>query len=165
VKCAPWSNKKDFFLIGDAAHAIVPFFGQGMNCGFEDCSVLDSLIGKHQDDWTKILPEYEALRKPDGDAIADLAVNNFYEMSSKVADPRFLLQKKIEARFSNKYPEKWIPAYSLVTFSPNLRYSYALEQGLKQDQLMQHIMDMPNIEQLWDSDVVEQKILSLLSTI
>lgn len=165
VKCAPWSNKKDFFLIGDAAHAIVPFFGQGMNCGFEDCSVLDSLIEKHQDDWSKILPEYESLRKPDGDAIADLAVNNFYEMSSKVADPRFLLQKKIEARFSSKYPEKWIPAYSLVTFSPNLRYSYALEQGLKQDQLMQHIMDMPNIEQLWDSDVVEQKILSLLSTI
>jgi kynurenine 3-monooxygenase len=103
------------------------------------------------------------LRKPDGDAIADLAVNNFYEMSDKVNDPKFLLQKKIEANFSSKHPDKWIPAYSLVTFSPHLRYSYALEQGQKQDLLMQQIMQMPDIENNWNSDAVEQKILSLLS--
>jgi len=163
VKCSPWSNKENFFLIGDAAHAIVPFFGQGMNCGFEDCSVLNSLIDKHNHNWKAILPEYEMLRKPDGDAIADLAVNNFYEMSDKVNDPKFLLQKKIEANFSSKHPDKWIPAYSLVTFSPHLRYSYALEQGQKQDVLMQQIMQMPDIENNWNSDAVEQKILSLLS--
>jgi hypothetical protein len=158
VKCAPWSNKKDFFLIGDAAHAIVPFFGQGMNCGFEDCSVLDSLIEKHDHNWSEILPEYETLRKPDGDAIADLAVNNFYEMSDRVNDPSFLLQKKIEANFSSKYPEKWVPAYSLVTFSPHLRYSYALSQGKKQDELMREILQSPDIEHLWNTEMVEQKM-------
>jgi len=163
VKCAPWSNKKDFFLIGDAAHAIVPFFGQGMNCGFEDCSVLDSLIEKHDHNWSEILPEYETLRKPDGDAIADLAVNNFYEMSDRVNDSSFLLQKKIEANFSSKYPEKWVPAYSLVTFSPHLRYSYALSQGKKQDELMREILQIPDIEHLWNTEMVEQKILSLLT--
>ncbi len=121
VKCFPWIRNDKFALIGDAAHAIVPFFGQGMNCGFEDCSVLNSLIEKHNDNWSEILPEYQSLRKPDGDAIADLALNNFIEMRDKVADPQFLLQKKIEAAFSKKYPDKWIPLYSLVTFSPEIR--------------------------------------------
>ncbi|MGB5006262.1 MAG: NAD(P)/FAD-dependent oxidoreductase, partial [Ferruginibacter sp.] len=77
VKCFPWIREDKFALIGDAAHAMVPFFGQGMNCGFEDCSVLNSLIGKHDENWTKILAEYQQLRKPDGDAICDLALNNF----------------------------------------------------------------------------------------
>jgi len=162
VKCSPWTNNKNFFLIGDAAHAIVPFFGQGMNCGFEDCSVLNSLIEKHENKWENILPEYEKLRKADGDAIADLAVNNFYEMSARVAEPQFLLQKKIEAHFSAKYSEKWIPAYSLVTFSPHLRYSYALEQGQKQEKIMQEIMQISDIENLWNSDFVEQQILAKL---
>src|SRR5207244_12187455 len=76
VKCFPWIREDKFALIGDAAHAIVPFFGQGMNCGFEDCSVLNSLIDKYSDDWKIILSEYQQLRKPDGDAIADLALNN-----------------------------------------------------------------------------------------
>ena len=100
---------------------------------------------------------------PDGDAIADLAVNNFYEMSDRVNDPSFLLQKKIEANFSSKYPEKWVPAYSLVTFSPHLRYSYALSQGKKQDELMREILQIPDIEHLWNTEMVEQKILSLLT--
>ncbi|MBL7742423.1 MAG: FAD-dependent monooxygenase, partial [Chitinophagaceae bacterium] len=117
VKCYPWVREDKFALIGDAAHAIVPFFGQGMNCGFEDCSVLNGLMDKHGDDWETILDQYQQLRKPDGDAIAELALNNFIEMRDKVADPKFLLQKKIEARLHDKYPMKWIPAYSQVTFS------------------------------------------------
>src|SRR3989337_531358 len=96
VKCFPWIRNDKFALIGDAAHAIVPFFGQGMNCGFEDCSVLNGLISKHDDNWFAILEEYQYLRKADSDAIAEMALNNFIEMRDKVADPHFLLQKKIE---------------------------------------------------------------------
>jgi len=163
VKCFPWIREDIFALIGDAAHAIVPFFGQGMNCGFEDCAVLNELMEKYEDQWDQILPAYQALRKPDGDAIADLALNNFIEMRDKVADPIFLLQKKIEAHFSNKYPEKWTPAYSLVTFSKNVRYSEALSRGLYQQGIMDEIMALPDIEQQWNSTEIENKILEKIS--
>jgi kynurenine 3-monooxygenase len=159
VKCFPWIRKDKFALIGDAAHAIVPFFGQGMNCGFEDCAVLNSLIEKHNDNWAEILPEYQSLRKPDGDAIADLALNNFIEMRDKVADPKFLLQKKIEAAFSKKYPDKWAPLYSQVTFSPQIRYSEALVNGQKQEAIMQQIMALPDIENCWQDEKIEELIL------
>lgn len=162
VKCFPWIRNGQFALIGDAAHAIVPFFGQGMNCGFEDCSVLNSLIDKHHHNWPEILEEYQTLRKPDGDAIAELALNNFVEMRDKVADQQFLLQKKIEASFSAKHPDKWVPAYSLVTFSPEVRYSEALKRGLHQQKLMDEVMQMDDINELWDSELVENKILKLI---
>lgn len=162
VKCFPWVREGKFALIGDAAHAIVPFFGQGMNCGFEDCSVLNSLIEKHNDNWQAILPEYQLLRKPDADAIADLALNNFVEMRDKVADPKFLLQKKIEAAFSKKYPDRWIPAYAQVTFSPHIRYSEALVNGKKQEDIMQRIMSLAGIETKWQDEEVEKLILEKL---
>lgn len=162
VKCSPWTRDDHFCLIGDAAHAIVPFFGQGMNAGFEDCSVLNSLIDK-SDNWTAILKEFEQSRKPDADAIADLAVNNFIEMREKTADPQFLLQKKIEARLHEKYPDKWIPAYSQVTFSPHIRYSDALKNSQKQDAIMQQVMQKPDIEAKWDDPALEREILAMLS--
>ena len=156
VKCAPWIRDDHFALIGDAAHAIVPFYGQGMNCGFEDCSVLNNLIDKHAADWSAILQEYQQLRKPDADAIADLAINNFIEMRDKVADPKFLLQKKIEAAFSKKHPDKWIPLYSQVTFSPQIRYSDALVNGQKQEAIMQQVMAIPDIENKWQDEEIEK---------
>ena len=162
VKCFPWIRKDKFCLIGDAAHAIVPFFGQGMNAGFEDCSVLNSLIEKHQDDWNTVLKEFQQLRKPDADAIADLAVNNFTEMREKTADPKFLLQKKIEAKLHEHHPDKWIPAYSQVTFSPNIRYSDALRNSQKQESIMQQIMQQPGIEENWNSEEIEKLILQKL---
>ncbi|MGZ4099205.1 MAG: FAD-dependent oxidoreductase [Bacteroidia bacterium] len=163
VKCFPWTFDNKIALIGDAAHAIVPFYGQGMNCGFEDCVVLDELIEKHKENWDKIMPEYQELRKPDADAIADLAVANFIEMRDKTADPKFLLQKKIEARFSQKYPDKWTPLYSMVTYSPNIRYSTAMKEGSKQQTIMDKVMEMPGIADKWDSEEVEKKILSMLT--
>ncbi|MFL5754643.1 MAG: FAD-dependent oxidoreductase [Bacteroidia bacterium] len=162
VKCWPWTFDNKIGLIGDAAHAIVPFFGQGMNCGFEDCVVLNELIDKYKEDWSKIFPEYQSLRKPDGDAIADLAVANFVEMRDKTADPKFLLQKKIEARFSAKYPDKWIPLYSMVTYSPHIRYSTALKEGQRQEAIMQKVMALPDIEKKWDSEEVEKMMLTQL---
>jgi kynurenine 3-monooxygenase len=159
VKCWPWTFDDSIALIGDAAHAIVPFYGQGMNCGFEDCVVLDALIDEHAENWEAIFREYQFLRKPDADAIADLAIANFAEMRDKTADPRFLLQKKIEARFSEKHPDKWIPLYSMVTYSPHIRYSTALREGLRQEAIMQEVMQLPEIEARWDSVEVEQEIL------
>jgi kynurenine 3-monooxygenase len=152
VKCFPWIRSDKFALIGDAAHAIVPFFGQGMNCGFEDCRVLDELIDQFGDDWQKVFTEYQTSRKPDADAIADLAVNNFTEMRDRTADPKFLLQKKIEARLHEKYPDKWIPAYSQVTFSPHIRYSEALKRGQKQEAIMQEVMQLAGIEEKWNQE-------------
>jgi kynurenine 3-monooxygenase len=162
VKCFPWIREDKFALIGDAAHAIVPFFGQGMNCGFEDCLVLNSLIAKHNENWNKILDEYQTLRKPDGDAIAELALNNFVEMRDKVGDPKFLLQKKIEAAFSKKYPDKWTPAYSQVTFSPQIRYSDALKNSIRQQAIMDVVMQIEGIDQKWQEGFVEEKMLALV---
>lgn len=159
VKCFPWVFDNKIALIGDAAHAIVPFYGQGMNCGFEDCVVLNQLLEEHGEDWDKILTNYQTLRKPDGDAIADLAIANFIEMRDKTADPKFLLQKKIEARFSEKHPDKWIPLYSMVTYSPHIRYSTALKEGAKQQAIMDKIMDRVDVKDKWDSDEIEQEIL------
>jgi kynurenine 3-monooxygenase len=162
VKCSPWTFDDRIALIGDAAHAIVPFYGQGMNCGFEDCVVLDGLIEKHNHSWPRIFAEYRKLRKPDADSIADLAVANFVEMRDKTADPKFLLQKKIEALFSARHPDKWIPLYSMVTYSPHIRYSQALAAGERQQAIMDQVMATRDIEKIWDSDEVEKQILDLL---
>jgi len=162
VKCYPWIRDDKFTLIGDAAHAVVPFFGQGMNCGFEDCRILDELMEANENNWHNILEAFQQTRKPDADAIADLAIENFIEMRAKTADPKFLLQKKIEVRLHEKYPNQWIPAYAQVTFSPNIRYSDALKRGQIQEKIMQQIMQIPNIEAIWDSNEVEEKILSLI---
>lgn len=162
VKCFPWTREDKFALIGDAAHAIVPFFGQGMNCGFEDCRILNELIDKHSNNWKLILEDYQQLRKPDADAIAELALNNFIEMRDKVGDPKFLLQKKIEAAFSKKHPDKWIPAYTQVTFSPQIRYSDALKNSIKQEAIMQQVISLPDIENIWQGEQVEKMMLEKL---
>lgn len=158
MRSYPWHHGKTA-LIGDSAHATVPFYGQGMNGGFEDCTVLANLMEKHDGDWDKIFPEYSRTRKPDGDALQDLSLDNYYVMRDYVADPRFLLQKKIEAKFSSLYPEKWMPLYSMVTFS-DIRYSDAYNNGKRQDKIMKDVMaSTKNIEENWDSDEVMAKIL------
>jgi kynurenine 3-monooxygenase len=159
VRCYPWAHGKTA-LMGDAAHATVPFYGQGMNAGFEDCTVLNNLMHKHNHDWEAIFAEYSKERKPDGDALQDLSLENYYVMRDFVADPAFLLRKKIEAKFSELYPDKWLPLYSQVTFS-NIRYSVAYNQGKVQSEIMDQVMETPGIEQKWDSKEVMDKILSL----
>ena len=162
MKCYPWTYWDKVALVGDSAHAVVPFYGQGMNAGFEDIYCLNKIIKTLGDDWEAIFSAYQKERKPNADAIAELSYRNFMEMSSKTADPNFLLQKKIEKRFAQKYPEKWIPAYSRVTFS-NRPYAEALAVGDAQEELMQQVMQLPNIDVIWDSEQVEKKILSLLA--
>lgn len=157
MRSYPWHDGKTA-LMGDAAHATVPFYGQGMNGGFEDCTVLWELMQKHNEDWDKVFEEYSIVRKPDGDALQDLSLHNYFVMRDYVADPTFLLQKKIEAKFSNLYPTKWLPLYSMVTFS-SYRYSEALENGKRQDKIMKKVMELDNIEEKWDSQEVMDLIL------
>jgi kynurenine 3-monooxygenase len=161
VKCFPWHYSDKLCLIGDAAHAVVPFYGQGMNCGFEDCTVLDSLL-KSNDNWETIFSEFDKLRKPNSDAIADMAVDNFIEMRDKVGDKKFLLRKKIEAWFSDKHPGKWIPQYTMVTFSPDIPYADAQKGGRQHDAIMNRVMEIPGIEEKWNSKEVEELILQSL---
>ena len=160
VRCYPWTAGK-VALMGDAAHATVPLYGQGMNAGFEDCTVLSDLMKKHNENWAAIFDEYSETRKPDGDALQDLSLYNYHVMRDYVADPDFLLRKKIEAKFSTLYPEKWMPLYSQVTFS-SIRYSDAIKRGKFQDQIMDQIMADEKIHDNWDSPVVIDKILELL---
>ena len=162
VKCFPWTFQDKVMLIGDAAHAIVPFYGQGMNCCFEDCFVFDELLQSHDGSWSELMRMYENSRKPNADAIAELALRNFIEMRDKVSDPTFLLQKKIEARFTELHPGKWMPLYSMVTFS-HTPYSEALRIGDRQEDIMQHVMKSIEIENQWDSKEVEMYMLEQLN--
>lgn len=161
MKCYPWTFEDKVALIGDASHAIVPFYGHGMNSGFEDITVLNEMMNKYGDDWETIFSEYQKSRKPNADAIAELSLRNFIEMSSKTADGKFLLQKKIEKWFSDKHPNKWMPLYSRVTFSLQ-PYSEALAIGDFQNKIMEEVMQMENIQEKWNSEEVENKIIALL---
>jgi kynurenine 3-monooxygenase len=161
MKCYPWTYWDKVALVGDSAHAVVPFFGQGMNAGFEDIFVLSRIMKQYGDDWERIFQTFQKERKPNADAIAELSYRNFMEMSSKTADPKFLLQKKIEKWFSEKYPELWIPTYSRVTFS-HRPYAEALAIGDVQESIMKEVMKLPGIEEKWNSSEVENKMRQLL---
>ena len=159
-KCYPWHIKGHCVLIGDSAHATVPFYGQGMNASFEDCRVLDELIENYSEDFSLVLREFSKSRKPNGDGLQDLSLHNFIVMRDKTADPKFLLQKKIEQKISQLYPDKWVPLYTMVS-STNISYSDAWKIGMSQEKLMADIMSIENIDELWDSDAVMQKMLDL----
>lgn len=131
IRCYPWFYGKTI-LMGDAAHATVPFFGQGMNCGFEDCTVLWELMKAHGEDWKKIGEAYQVARKPNGDAVQDLSLQNYLVMRDKVNDPSFQLLQRVERRMSELYPEKYFPLYSMVSFT-DIEYQVALAKGNEQE--------------------------------
>jgi kynurenine 3-monooxygenase len=138
VRCAPWYWKDSLALLGDAAHAIVPFFGQGMNCSFEDCVIMDEKMEALEMNWTKVFPAYFESRKTNADAIADMALENFIEMRDKVADPKFLLRKEVEHLLEDKFPEKFIGRYVMVSFT-NIPYREAFNKGLEQDKILEQL--------------------------
>ena len=160
IHCNPWS-RANTMLIGDSAHAIVPFFGQGMNAGFEDIYLLDQFAEANGGSFSGIYKRFQKERRPDADAISELAMNNFIEMRDLVADPRFLLRKKIEARLHELFPEKWIPLYTQVTFS-RVPYRQALESGKKQDVAMEKMMALPDIETRWTEPGFLEKAFELI---
>jgi kynurenine 3-monooxygenase len=139
VRCYPWVKEDKIALLGDAAHAVVPFFGQGMNCSFEDCVVLDECIDRHYPNWHQIFDEYQKLRKPNADAIADLALQNFSEMADKVGDETFLHRKHIEHELAEHYPSLFQSQYELVTFT-NVPYSEAKARGKVNDAIIDELI-------------------------
>jgi len=149
IKCSPWHVGGKALLLGDAAHAIVPFFGQGMNCGFEDCTYLVELLDLHGADWPRVFAEFENQRKINTDAIADMAIENFTEMRDRVADSRFLLRKKVELALEAKYPQLFVPKYAMVTFH-RVPYSVAQARGIVQDRMLGELCD--HIDRLEDLD-------------
>ncbi len=161
IRCYPWTRGKTA-LMGDAAHATVPFYGQGMNSGFEDCTVMWSLFEKHNGDWAEIFEEYQKVRKPEGDAVQDLSLHNYYVMRDYVADPKFLLQKKFERRIQQLFPEDYTPLYSQVSFS-NIPYSEALQSGKDQDKYIKGIMEEHDIKALFENNTIDEFIKNNIS--
>ena len=135
IRCYPWQANGKVLLIGDAAHAIVPFYGQGMNAAFEDVRLLDDFLEKNKGDWTATFEGFQQMRKKDADAIADLALDNFIEMRDKVADPLFVKKRSLEMALEAQYPE-YYSKYSLVTFKEDLPYSEAMARGRRQDAIL-----------------------------
>lgn len=143
VRCSPWHVGGQVTLLGDASHAIVPFFGQGMNSGFEDCRVLGDLLRANNagadTDWSTLFKSFEQARKVNAEAIADLALENFVEMRDKTADPLFQLKKKVGFELEKRFPELFIPRYSMVMFHPDIPYAEAQRRSLLQDELLRDI--------------------------
>jgi kynurenine 3-monooxygenase len=135
IKCSPWQVEERALLLGDAAHAIVPFFGQGLNCGFEDCTALIELLDQHGPDWRRVFEAFEEARKVNTDAIADMAIENFTEMRDRVADSAFLFRKRVELALEARYPDLFVPKYAMVTFH-RVPYSLALARGAVQDRIL-----------------------------
>jgi kynurenine 3-monooxygenase len=161
VKTDRWHFESDVLLLGDAAHAIIPFFGQGMNCGFEDCVYFNQVLEETGDDWTKALPLTVSSRKPNADAIADMAVENFVEMADKVNDPHFILTKEVENLISKAFPGKYLSRYQLVSFS-TVPYTFAQKIGRVQKEMLDKLCaEIKRPEQV-DLEEVGQWIRSVL---
>ncbi|MDR6301242.1 FAD-dependent oxidoreductase [Mesonia maritima] len=136
VKCSPWHSYGKTLLMGDAAHAIVPFYGQGMNASFEDVVVFDEILNNHTGDWNETFKRYQKERKKDTDAIADLAIDNFYEMKEHTAAPIFQQKRKLETALEEEFPAEYSSKYRLVTFQEEIGYQEAMQRGRAQDKAM-----------------------------
>ncbi|NNC70555.1 MAG: FAD-dependent monooxygenase [Flavobacteriaceae bacterium] len=140
VKCSPWYYKNQTLLMGDASHAIVPFYGQGMNASFEDVSVFDTILEKYEGDWETIFKTFEKQRKIDTDAIADLAIDNYYEMRDHVANPIFKEKRTLEMAFEENFPNEYFSKYSMVTFNEDMPYRQAMIKGRAQDKAILNLI-------------------------
>ncbi|MDB4380811.1 FAD-dependent monooxygenase, partial [Mariniblastus sp.] len=140
VRCSKWYHQSNALILGDASHAIVPFHGQGMNSGFEDCSELIRLLDKHDDDWSEVLPEFDRIRRPNANAIADMALENYVTMRESVADPKFQLKKELGFELEQRFPHQFVPRYSMVMFHL-LPYSVAMARGGIQQAILSELVE------------------------
>jgi kynurenine 3-monooxygenase len=159
IKCSPWSYQNNTLLIGDSSHAIVPFYGQGMNASFEDVFVLDEILNQDLGDWKAIFKAYQKARKGDTDAIADLAVDNFHEMKNHVANPLFKEKRKIEMDLEKTFPLDYSSKYSLVTFNENIGYHEAMKRGRAQDKALLNLIADDTILTHLDMSKEELKVI------
>lgn len=158
VKCSPWHYKGNTLLMGDAAHAIVPFYGQGMNASFEDVVEFDKVLDQNLENWEAIFETYEKNRKKDTDAIADLAIDNFHEMKDHVANPLFQEKRKIEMALEKNFPEAYSSKYSLVTFNEEVGYREAMLRGRAQDKAILNMLSDQTISSDEDLRVILEKV-------
>jgi kynurenine 3-monooxygenase len=135
IRCEPWSYDDHALVLGDAAHAIVPFHGQGMNAAFEDCSAFDRCLGDPDRPWNAVFAEFEKRRRPNTDAIADMALENYVEMRSTVREPKFQLMKDLSFRLEERHPGRFIPRYSMVMFH-TIPYAEAQRRGAIQEEIL-----------------------------
>lgn len=156
VRMKPWIYEDQIALLGDAAHAMVPFFGQGMNSGFSDVQFLLDQMDAHPDDYKTILKNYEAHQKPSGDAIADMSRENFSEMCDKVGDDKFLLRKKVEHKLETTFPEKFRSRYGLVTYTL-IPYHRVKEVGVIQDKVLDELCS--GISSVDELDISKAQVL------
>ena len=163
IKCSPWSYQDKAVLVGDACHSIYPSYGQGANAGFEDCAFLYECLESHPSDWKAVFAEYQRLRKPNTDAIADLCVEHFVELRDLVGDPRFLLRKEVERKINQLYPEKYKDLYSMITFTC-MPYIEALRIDREQRAIVDRIMSVEGIEQKIFSAEVDRLIEELMAS-
>ncbi|MCG8183646.1 FAD-dependent oxidoreductase [Tenacibaculum piscium] len=140
VKCSPWHYKNKTILLGDAAHAIVPFYGQGMNASFEDITIFDAVLEEDLGDWETVFKTYEKARKENTDAIADLAIDNFQEMKNHVANPLFKEKRKLEMDLEKAFPNEYFSKYSMVTFKDDVPYAQAMKKGRAQDKALLNLV-------------------------
>jgi len=143
VKCYPWSYKGNTLLLGDSSHAIVPFYGQGMNASFEDVYVFDNVLNQFEGDWLTVFSEFQKQRKIDTDAIADLAIDNYYEMRDHVANPLFKEKRIVEMNLEKYFPTEYFSKYSLVTFNEYIGYHEAMTKGRAQDKVLLKMAENP----------------------
>jgi kynurenine 3-monooxygenase len=155
IKCFPWNVEGCALLLGDSAHAVVPFYGQGMNASFEDCRILNALIGQHGADWKTVFDEFAISRKPNTDAISGMAEENFYEMRDAVANPVFVRKRELETKLEQTFPD-YFSKYSMVTFREDLPYSVAKSKGNAQDNLLMKLCaEVEDINELNLDEVME----------
>jgi kynurenine 3-monooxygenase len=140
VKCSPWHHNDQCLLIGDAAHGLIPFFGQGMNSGFEDCRILNELLDLHHDDWSRVMPAFYLSRKPDTDAASEMSADNHHEIQTGIRDQRFNFKKQMEQHLMQRYPDRYVSKHVLVMFS-NTSYATALAHGRLQNAFLDRICD------------------------
>jgi len=143
IKCYPWSYKGNTLLLGDSSHAIVPFYGQGMNASFEDVYVFDNVLNQFEGDWLTVFSEFQKQRKIDTDAIADLAIDNYYEMRDHVANPLFKEKRIVEMNLEKYFPTEYFSKYSLVTFNEYIGYNEAMTKGRAQDKVLLKMAENP----------------------
>ena len=163
IKCSPWSYENKTLLIGDSSHAIVPFYGQGMNASFEDVYVLDEILNKDLRDWESVFKAYQTKRKKDTDAIADLAIDNFHEMKKHVSNPLFKEKRVIEMDLEKTFPTEYSSKYSLVTFNENIGYNEAMKRGRAQDKALLNLI--ADDEVYTDSNMTKAELKSILDKV
>jgi len=164
VRCSPWFFEDKAVILGDASHAIVPFHGQGMNAGFEDCSELIRLLDEFEDDWSKVLPGFDRIRRPNAHAIAEMALENYVTMRSSVSDPKFQLKKQVGFELEKRFPKRFVPRYSMVMFHL-IPYAEAFDRGTIQQEILSALTaDADSLEEV-DFKKAESMVVEKLAEV